>query len=54
MNNVIEDTFRQLCSDMFGHFYISLLWGHVFLLANTPFASPILTYIILVTSASCV
>jgi hypothetical protein len=50
VNNVIEETFHRLCSDMFGQFYISFLWGHAFLLANKPYATPVLMYIILVTS----
>jgi hypothetical protein len=50
VNNVVEDTYRRLCTDLFGHFYISFLWGHALLLANKPYASGILMYIILVTS----
>ena len=52
VNNVVEDTYRRLCTDLFGHFYISFLWGHALLLANKPYASGILMYIILVTSTS--
>lgn len=43
-------TFQEMCAAVFGHFYVSYLWSHSYLLAHHPAAAYLVFYVILTTS----
>lgn len=51
-DDVRTTAFHELCTSIFGHVYVSFLWGHSFLLANTSMehGHTLILWVILVTS----
>jgi hypothetical protein len=51
-DDVQTTAFQELCTSIFGHVYVSFLWGHSFLLANTSMdhGHTLILWVILVTS----